>query len=81
MGNTTIIELNHDQVNEIFCNDIAEKAFLRQIEEQLSSFKYNGKDILGGKVICGFHRSGFIYSLWEGIKRILQAYFEGGERK
>lgn len=76
MGNTTIIELNHDQANEIFYNDITEKEFLRQIRTQLSSFEYNGKEILGGKVIWGFHRSGFIYDLWEKFKDTLGKFID-----
>jgi hypothetical protein len=74
MGNTTIIELNHDLSQEIFYNDITEKRFLEQIRRQLSAFEYNGKDILGGKVIWGFHRSGFVYDLWEKFKESLRKY-------
>lgn len=72
MGNTTIIELNHDQASDIFYNDISEKHFLQQIRNQLSAFEYNGKDILGGKVIVGFHRSGRIYDMWISFKQLMK---------
>jgi hypothetical protein len=68
MGNTTIIELNHDQWAEIFQDDGSQQEFLRQIREQLACMSYNGKDIVGGKVIAGFHRSGKIYDLWMKFK-------------
>lgn len=69
MGNTTIIELNHDLSNEILDN---KDEFLLQIADQLSHFAHNGKAILGGKIIAGFHRSGKIYEKWEKFKASLQ---------
>lgn len=53
MGNTTIIELNHDCWNEI---DNDRKLFVQQILEQLQANEYEGKEILGGRVICFFNR-------------------------
>ena len=54
MRNTTIIELNHDQAHEIIENPTV---FITQIDRQLSDNEFEGKDILGGKVICMFHRN------------------------
>jgi hypothetical protein len=71
MGNTTIIELNHDQVAEIKDHP---QEFVQQILDQLGSFEYSGKEILGGKVIAGFHRSGHIYDMWEKFKQRLYCY-------
>lgn len=53
MGNTTIIELNHDLAHQIETN---KEEFIEQIQEQLRANVYEGQDILGGKVICFFHR-------------------------
>lgn len=61
MGNSTIIELNHDQCDEIEKNP---EKFVQQIKHQLATMCYNGKEILGGKVIVGFHRSEKIYESW-----------------
>ena len=68
MGNTTIIELNHDQAEEIFRDENSQKIFLEQIREQLSCFGRNGKFIQGGRVVAGFHRSGNIYNAWSKFK-------------
>ena len=63
MGNTTVIELDHDLSHEIKKNP---EEFVKQILMQLQHFAYSSdmymytKDdnrILGGKVIAGFHRS------------------------
>ncbi|MCK9542082.1 MAG: hypothetical protein M0R03_08640 [Novosphingobium sp.] len=71
MGNTSIIEINHDQCTEITDNP---QKFVDQIIEQMSFFKHNGKRILGGKVIAGFHRSGKINDLWCKFKKIIIKY-------
>jgi len=68
MGNTTVIELDHDRWNEIFESDDSKKKFLYQIEIQLSAFAFNGREILGGKVLDGFHRSGIHYKNWMKCK-------------
>lgn len=72
MGNTTIIELNHDRHNEIFKSEKTKNEFLEQIREQLSSYKYNGESIRGGRVILGFHRSGIIEDRWSLFKEWLR---------
>lgn len=69
MGNTTVIELNHDRWDEIFHSEETEKEFLNQIRRQYSAFEFSGKQILGGEVICGFHRSGIIYEAWMKFKK------------
>ena len=53
MGNTTIIELNHDLASEIENN---QKKFLEQVIDQLRSFKFKGKLIQGGKVVTAWNR-------------------------
>ena len=69
MGNTTIIELNHDRWDEIFHSEETQKEFLYQLHRQLSAFEFSGKNILGGKVLDGFHRSGFVYDKWIAFKK------------
>lgn len=71
MGYTTIIEINHDEVNDIFYNETTKKHFLLQIEEQIKACKYNSKSILGGKILDGFHRSGKHYDNWINCKKIM----------
>jgi hypothetical protein len=69
MGNTTIIELNHDRVDEIFHNEATQSIFLNQIKTQLSTFEYSGSEILGGKVLAGFHKSSVINDKWTRFKK------------
>lgn len=66
MGNTTIIELNHDRWNEISEN---KEEFILQILNQIHCMNLTGKDIHGGKVIAGFHRSGKVYAKWTKFKK------------
>lgn len=54
---------------EIFTNEKTEQMFLNQIREQLSAFEFSGKDIRGGKVLAGFHRSGSTYEKWIKFKK------------
>ena len=61
MGNTTIIELNHDYAHEIESNP---EEFIRVIMEQLSAAEHTGDRIPGGRVIAFFHRSGPIETAW-----------------
>lgn len=56
MGNSTIIELNHDRWGEIYKDEESKQAFLNQIREQFQSFKHDKKDILGGEVILSCSR-------------------------
>lgn len=53
MGNTTILELNHDLFHEIADDP---EGFVRQIQAQLRSFEYRGKRIRGGVVIAAWNR-------------------------
>ena len=69
MGNTTIIELNHDKVEEIFQDEETQKIFLNQIYQQLATFEHSRQKIQGGKVLAGFHRSGTIYNKWIKFKK------------
>ena len=55
MGNTTIIELNHDQYSEI---EDHPELFVEQILEQLRTMNNDGKYIQGGSIVCSFNRSG-----------------------
>ena len=66
MGNTTIIELNHDLYRAIeACPD----DFVGTILEHLRGGNWEGKEILGGKVIACFNRSGVgIDKDWEAFK-------------
>lgn len=86
MGNTTIIELDHDLASEIRNNP---EEFVQEILSQLSCFYYSSyqytKDghpfiddrILGGRVIAGFHRSGFIYETWLKCKAMIAEVTRG----
>jgi len=69
MGFTSIIEFDHDRMNEIFEDKESQTEFIKQIREQLSACKHNGKEILGCKILMGFHRSGKIYDEWIKFKR------------
>ncbi len=66
MGNTTIIELNHDQASEI---ESSPDTFVRMLLEQMSAAEHTGHHIPGGKIIAFFHRSGDIDKAWEKFKR------------
>ena len=58
MGNSTVIELNHDLWDEI---EKHPDQFVAEIREQLASFRFNGQQITGGRVILGCHRSDWEY--------------------
>ena len=70
MGNTTVIELNHDQAQEIIGDPTV---FITQIDRQLSANEFEGKHIVGGRVICMFHRSdSAVYRAWNRfVKRFM----------
>ena len=66
MGNTTVIELNHDYCMEIENNP---ERFIEQILAQIRSFRYDNQPINGGHVICSFNRDGgYLDSKWEAFK-------------
>lgn len=68
MGNTTIIELNHDQAHEI---EEHKELFLDQIRRQLSANEFEGKRIEGGRVVCFFHRHDSpIERAWTKFKKL-----------
>jgi hypothetical protein len=70
MGNTSIIEINHDRWGEIKENP---QVFVDAILRQTGSFANTGKDIPGGMVIAGFHRSDNRQNnLWEKFKKDLE---------
>jgi hypothetical protein len=81
MGNTTLIELDHDRWNEIFESEESKQYFLFQLERQFSAFEMNGKDILGGKVLEGFHRSGIHYKNWMKCKEKMGWIKKGREAR
>ncbi len=66
MGNTTIIEINHDQTQEIE-ND--KEAFVGCVLEQCRAATHTGRRIPGGRIIVFFHRSGLIDKAWEAFKQ------------
>ncbi len=66
MGNTTVIELNHDRAKEI---DDHPERFMKQIKEQLNCAEHTGQYIVGGRIIAFFHRSGPIEQAWEKWKK------------
>ena len=83
MGNTTVIELDHDLALEIAMN---KEEFVDQILSQLSCFAYSSPSmhqyfgsnrIHGGHVIAGFHRSGFIEETWNKCKRMMAEAVKG----
>ena len=69
MGNTTIVELDHDRFEEIEKNKLG---FAEQILEQLRAGTYDKKEILGGEIVTWFHRSGKIYVRWVNFKKRLR---------
>ena len=84
MGNTTIIEINHDRCGEIEDNP---EEFVQAIKEQMGCFKYSNMTekrgewhdgrIPGGYVIAGFHRSDNTTDrLWEKFKSALRTYYQ-----
>ncbi len=66
MGNTTIIEINHDQTHEI---EDDKEAFVGCVLEQCKAATYTGQHIPGGRIIAFFHRSGPIEEAWESFKK------------
>ena len=60
MGNTTILEINHDQYEEIENN---KEEFVDSILDHLRYIN-SPKLIPGGKIVVVFHRSGKLYSSW-----------------
>ncbi|KKK81603.1 hypothetical protein LCGC14_2811800 [marine sediment metagenome] len=65
MGNTTIIEINHDQTQEI---EDDREAFVNCVLEQCRAATFTGKRIPGGRVTMFFHRSGQIEKEWCNFK-------------
>ncbi len=65
MGNTTIIEINHDQAHEIREN---EEGFVNCVLEQCAAATHTGKRIPGGRVVAFFHRSGPLDAAWDDFK-------------
>ncbi len=66
MGNTTIVELNHD-----LCSDIEDNRdiFIEEILNQLRGNDHEGKFIKGGRVVVFFHRSDSpVYRAWNEFK-------------
>ncbi len=71
MGNTTIIELDHDRTYEI---QESPDTFLRAIREQCASFEHTGQRIPGGRIIAGFHRSGPMNDAWNKFVKAWGSY-------
>ncbi len=67
MGNTTIIEIDHDRTHEIEDN---QDTFVRCVLEQCSAAMHTGQRIPGGRVIAFFHRSGPLNKAWDEFKRL-----------
>ena len=55
MGNTTIIEIDHDLTHEI---EDDKDAFVACVLEQCRAATYTGQRIPGGRIAAFFHRSG-----------------------
>lgn len=64
MGNSTIIEFNHDRWDEIFSTEETQKEFLQQLREQFACAKHTGKSIKGGYVVAFFNRYDKINDVW-----------------
>ncbi len=65
MGNSTIIEINHDQAHEIEEDRIR---FAEVVLMQCRAAEYTGQRIPGGRIIAFFHRSGPVYDAWIDFK-------------
>ncbi len=61
MGNTTIIEIDHDLTHEI---EDDKDAFVACVLEQCRAATYTGQRIPGGRIAAFFHRSGPLEKLW-----------------
>ncbi len=66
MGNTTIIEIDHDLTHEI---EDDREAFVNCIILQCANAMHTGKRIPGGRIVAFFHRSGPILTAWEKFKK------------
>jgi len=66
MGNTTIIEIDHDQTHEIEEN---KEGFVEVVLMQCRAAEYTGQHIPGGRIVAFFHRSGPIEEAWNNFKR------------
>jgi len=61
MGNSTIIEINHDQAHEIEEDRVR---FAEVVLMQCRAAEYTGQRIPGGRIVAFFHRSGPIEKAW-----------------
>ena len=76
MGNTTIIEIDHDRTHEI--EDDKDK-FIECVLEQCRAATYTGKRIPGGRIAAFFHRSGPMEKAWNDYtKKLRYLGFYGG---
>lgn len=66
MGNTTIIEIDHDRAYEI---DDNQDTFIRCVLEQCSTADHTGERLPGGRFVAFFHRSGEIEKAWNDFKK------------
>ncbi len=74
MGNTSIVEFNHDRWDEIYRDEESQQAFLKQLREQFSCAKYTNCEIKGGKVIAFFNRYEKVNEIWCKFKAKLQHF-------
>ena len=73
MGNSTVIEFNHDTMHEIFKSDESKLAFLKQLESQMNYGHPNyswreDTSVIGGRVIFFSHRDDKPYKLFQDFK-------------
>ena len=66
MGNTTIIEIDHDRTHEIEEN---KEGFVEIVLMQCRAAEYTGQRIPGGRIAAFFHRSGPLEKAWGDFKK------------
>ena len=78
MGNSTIIELNHDRWDEIYRDEESQKEFLEQIRQQLQYGEIaNKKELRGGRVVLFCHREDKRYDKFLDFKKSIDKQFSG----
>ena len=75
MGNTTVVEINHDLAHSMLEDPVA---FVNELMLQVGQFKYSmsgdGQIVPGVRVVSGFHRGDTVESaLWYSYKDLLKS--------
>jgi hypothetical protein len=86
MGNSTVIEFNHDIMHRIFESEESKTFFLAQLENQMKCGYPNydlgeSNHVLGGKVVFFSHRSDWVYKQFiKFLSKLEAGVKKGGSR-